>query len=42
MTARSCFQRNRVAVLVSMQVSKILHVPPGDYIGSGCTAERKW
>ena len=31
---RSCFQRNSVAVLVSKLVSKILHAPPGDYIGS--------
>ena len=33
-TARSCFQRNSIAVLVSKLLFKILHVPPGDYISS--------
>ena len=37
---RSCFQRNRVAVLVSKLVYKILHAPPGDYIGSSRVTER--
>ena len=36
----SCFQQNSIAILVSKLVSKILHVPPGDYIGSGRLTER--
>ena len=39
MTARSCFQRSSVAVLVSKIVSKILHAPPAGYIGSKSMAE---
>ena len=34
-------QRNSVTVLVSKLVSKILHAPPGGYIGSSRLAERK-
>ena len=41
MTACSYFQWNRVPVLVSKLVSKILNAPPGDYIGSSGMMERK-
>ena len=40
-TARSCFQQNSVTVLVSKLVSKILHVPPGEYIGSSLNGGKK-